>query len=93
MVHSRTQPPQDEDSDSELAGPELVQGDLPDKKSAKKKAVDRKLTAKGSRLCEVEKSTSYKPANQRAKSEEDSPRKFKKAKVNISRTSSRSLYG
>jgi len=79
VVHSRTQP-QDEDSDSGLAG-ELVQGDLPDEKSAKKKAADRKPTAKGSRLCEVEISTSVTPANQRAKSEEDSQRKSKKAKV------------
>jgi len=78
VVHGRTQP-QVEDSDSELAG-ELVQGDLFDKKSAKKRAADRKPKAKCSRLCEVEKSTSVKPVNQRAKSGEDSQRKSKKAK-------------
>jgi hypothetical protein len=86
VVHSRIQP-QDEDSDSELAG-ELVEVDLPGKKSAKKKAVDKKLTAEGSRLCEVGESTSVKPANQ-VKSGRDSQRKSSKAKVNISRTSSR----
>lgn len=89
MVHSRAQPrEEDSDSDSELAG-ELVEGDLPDKKSARKKAVDKKPMAEGSRLCEMRKLTSVKPANQRMKSKEDSQRKLSKPKVNISRASSR----
>lgn len=88
VVHSRAQP-QDENSDSEPAG-DLVEGELTDKKSAKKKAADKKPTAEVSRLCEVGRSaTSVKIANQRVKSEEDSQRKSSNAKVNISRTSSR----
>ena len=81
MVHSRAQP-QDEDADSELAGV-LVEGDLTDKKSAKKKAADKEPTAEGSRLCEVGKSTLVKPATQRMKTVEDSQRKSTKTKVNI----------
>lgn len=88
VVHSRAQP-QDENSDSEPAG-DLVEGELTDKKSAKKKVADKKPTAEVSRLCEVGRSaTSVKIANQRVKSEEDSQRKSSNAKVNISRTSSR----
>ena len=87
VVHSRAQP-RDEDSDSELAG-ELVEGDLPDKNSPRKKAADKKPTTESSRLRVVGKSTSVKPVNQRMKSEEDIQRKFSKAKVNILRTSSR----
>ena len=87
VVQSRAQP-QDEDSDSELAG-ELDEGDLPDRKSAKKMmTADKKPTAEGSRLCEMGKSTSVKPANQKVKSEEDGQRKSSKVKVSISRTSS-----
>ena len=89
MVHSRAQP-EDEDSDSELVG-EAVEGDLPNKKCAKKKAAVKKPTAEASRLCDAGRSTSVKFANQRMKSEEDSQGNLKssKAKVNISRTSSR----
>jgi hypothetical protein len=88
VVHSRAQP-QDEDSDSELAG-DVDEGDLPSKKCAKKKATVKKPTAEGSRLCDVGRSTSVKVAtNQRVKSEEDSQRRSSKAKVIISRISSR----
>lgn len=85
MVNSRAQV---QDDDSELAG-QLVEGDLPDKTCAKKKAVDKKPTAEGSRASEVGKSNTVKPVDQRVKSEEDSQRKFNKTTVNISRTSSR----
>ena len=87
MVHSRVQP-QDSDSNPELAE-DLVEGDFPDKKSAKKMAADKKPTAEGSRLCEVGRSTSVKFANQRVKSKEGSQRKSIIAKVNILRISSR----
>ena len=63
MVNSRAQQ-QDEDSDSEPAG-DVVEGDLSDKESAKKKATDKKPTAESSALCEVERSTSVKLANPR----------------------------
>lgn len=76
MVHSRTQP-QHQDSDAELSG-----------KSTKKKAADKKPTVEGSRLREEGRSTSFKLANQRVKSEEDSQRKSSNSKVNISKTSS-----
>lgn len=87
MVHSRAQR-QHEDSHSEHAG-DIVESDLPDIRSAKKRTTDKKPTAEGSGLCEVEGTTSVKLANQKVESEEDSQRKSSKAKVNISRTSSR----
>lgn len=88
VVHSRVQP-QDEDSDSELAG-DVVEGNLSNKKFAKK-ATAKKPTAEGSLLRGVGRSTSAKFADQRMKSEEGSQGNLKssKAKVNISRTSSR----
>jgi hypothetical protein len=81
VVHSRTQP-QDEDSDSEIAG-DVVEAELPDKKTARKKAAGEKPLAEGSRLCEMGRPTSVKLANQRVESGEDSKRKSSRAEVKI----------
>jgi len=81
VVHSRAQP-QDEDSNSEIAG-DVVEGEFLANNPFPHAFLVGQPTTEDSRLCEVERSTSVKVTNQGVKPEEDSQTKSSKAKNEV----------